>query len=101
MKNVSLDSMLEDSTDEVRLKVREIVQRSDVTHLVKFQNQMLDSSSLGESSFVIIGPGCTFKNLDAVNGKWLKDLPSQRQYPVAFYAKDISEFDSIKIGLTD
>ena len=54
------------------------------THMVVFENQQLDSSHLGERTGVFVGTNCDFKNLAQVKGRWLKDLPSQRQYPVAF-----------------
>ena len=53
------------------------------THLAKFVNQALDASACGQTTFVLVGPDCTYKTPDAVDGHWLNDLPSQRQYPVA------------------
>jgi hypothetical protein len=55
--------------------------RPETTHLVYFENTVLDSSHLGESSVLAIGPRHTYQSLTDVEGKWLNDLPSQRQYP--------------------
>lgn len=54
-----------------------------ITHLVMFECQLFDSSSFGNRTMLPIGPGRTFETLEAVQGKWLKDLPSQREYAVA------------------
>ena len=65
------------------------------THMVVFENLQLDSSHIGERTGVFVGTNCDFKTLAQVNGRWLKDLPSQRQYPVAFAAipsQEVSEF---------
>lgn len=60
----------------------------DALGIVLFRNMMMDSSSLGESSCVIVGPSNTFKSVEDCEGKWLKDLPSQRQYPQVWVSKD-------------
>ncbi len=59
-----------------------------VAGLLVFENLQLDSRELGQRTAVIYGPSCTFKSPAMVEGQHLHDLPSQRQYPVAFYAKE-------------
>lgn len=52
--------------------------------LVLFENQMLDSSALGTCTTVVVGPENTFPSVEACEGKWLNDLPSQRQHAIAY-----------------
>jgi len=54
------------------------------THLVLFENPDLRSSELGSRTCAVVGPDNTFKSPQDCVGKWLNDLPSQRQYPVAW-----------------
>ena len=53
--------------------------------LVIFECLQMDSSHLGERSCVLVGPGRGIPSLEAACEGWLKDLPSERQYPVAFW----------------
>lgn len=39
------------------------------------------SSNFGRRTAVIVGEPYTFKSVAFCEGKWLNDLPSQRQYP--------------------
>lgn len=87
MEQLSFDEITKGSREGTIDFVKKILARSDVTHLVKFINTMMDSSRLGESTFVVIGPGCTYKTLAEVKSQWLNDLPSERQYPISFYEK--------------
>lgn len=75
---------------EVRPKIVEMLARDDVAGAIGFENVNMSSSRCGERTSVIYGPGCTYKSLDDVKGKWLYDLPSQRQYPQYAYAKDVA-----------
>ena len=55
--------------------------------MIVFECLDMSSSRLGERSAMPYGPDNTIKALDDVKGKWLNDLPSQRQYPVAVWKK--------------
>jgi hypothetical protein len=61
-----------------------IAQTCDVFHdaesLVIFENQDMWSSRMGQRTAVICGPSNTYKSHRDTEGKWLNDLPSQRQY---------------------
>jgi hypothetical protein len=81
ISQISLNQMLALMDESVRDRVVALAHNPGITHLVFFENQALDSSHLGESSVVAIGPENTFKSLADIEGKWLHDLPSQRQYP--------------------
>jgi hypothetical protein len=75
--------MFEDETAKV------IIQRSKSyvsTHVVVFMNNQMDSSRTGDRTAVCVGPNNTYKTLADCDGKWLNDLPSQRQY-ANFYAE--------------
>jgi hypothetical protein len=54
--------------------------------VVVFENQMLDSSRARERSFVLVGPSNTFPSVTACHGRWLNDLPSQRQHAITFWS---------------
>lgn len=56
--------------------------------IVVFENLQMDSSRLGMRTAVPIGEPWTWKKLSDVVGRWLYDLPSQRQYPVAYAKAD-------------
>lgn len=55
--------------------------------LIVFENVDLSSSQLGARTAVAYGPERTIKSLDDAKGRHINDLPSQRQYPTAYYAK--------------
>lgn len=52
----------------------------DAEAVVHFENVTLDSSSLGAKTAVIVGPGREIDSVAACEGRWLNDLPSQRQH---------------------
>jgi hypothetical protein len=54
------------------------------TAFVLFRCEQMDSSHLGEQTVVAVGPNCTYKSPGDCEGKWLRDLPSERQYPVSY-----------------
>ena len=58
----------------------------DATHAVLFVNLDFNSSKFGAWTVMVIGPNQTYKELADVEGSHLHDLPSQRQYPVAYVA---------------
>ena len=59
-----------------------------VTGLALFENVDFCSSAFGARTACIVGPACTFKTAADCEGKWLNDLPSQRQYAQAYYEKE-------------
>lgn len=54
------------------------------THAVLFVNLDFGSSHLGDWTVMVVGPGQTYSSLAEVEGSHLHDLPSMRQYPVAY-----------------
>ena len=54
------------------------------THFALFENLDFTSSQLGRRTCIVVGPNNTFKSPQDCVGRWLNDLPSQRQYPVAW-----------------
>lgn len=83
LTELTLEHLLDRFQAQVWDKILEQAARPDVTHIVVFENQDLCSSRLGDRTALAIGPGCTYQNIDEVASKWLHDLPSMRQYPVA------------------
>lgn len=70
---------------DVEVALQEALKRkSDAVGLVLFENKMLDSSSRGAMTAMLIGPTNTYKSVEECEGKYLNELPSQRQYPVAW-----------------
>ena len=58
--------------------------KPDATGVVLFENLMMDSSSRGAMTAMIIGPTNTYKSAEDCEGKFLNEMPSQRQHPVAW-----------------
>jgi len=81
LSKISLGQMLALMDESVRGRVVALARNPGTTQLVFFENNLLDSSSRGQSTVLAIGPSCTYKTIAEVQGKWLHDLPSQRQYP--------------------
>lgn len=54
------------------------------THAIVFVNQDFCSSNFGAWSVVAVGPDCSIKTPEEIETLHLNDLPSQRQYPVAY-----------------
>lgn len=52
--------------------------------LVRFENVQFDSSAFGAATALAVGPERTRKSVVACEGQHLNDLPSQRQYAVAY-----------------
>lgn len=59
-------------------------QQPGTTALVVFENPNLDSRELGERTAMAVGPERTYESVEVCEGRWLYDLPSQRQYAGAF-----------------
>lgn len=64
-----------------------VANREGVDGVVIFENVNLDSTACGSRTACIFGPGCTIKTIEQVDGMWLNDLPSQRQYPQSYWKK--------------
>lgn len=86
MKEVTWQELFRDADPSIQVAIDEAIEIYAATHVVKFENQAMDSSSLGASTFMVVGPHCTYKTPDDCKGRWLYDLPSQRQYAVAYTA---------------
>lgn len=80
MIEMTYDELLEQFHENVHQQIKESVERNRGTHVVMAVNQQLDSSRCGEKTAMCVGPDCTYKTPDECEGKWLNDLPSQRQY---------------------
>ena len=81
VRRVDLATFLESFDPSVHERIGALLDRDGVSAVVCFENVCMDSSALGERTALIVGPSCTYKNVDACEGQWLNDLPSQRQYP--------------------
>jgi len=92
MKEITKTELLTHFDLSVQDAIDALFKRDGVSHLVEFVNVAFDSSAFGANSVLSIGPGCTWKTLAEVESKvkWLKDLPSQRQYPQYYVRKEES-----------
>lgn len=70
--------------DEVVDALRKARMTPGTAALVLSENQQMDSSSFGARTAMRVGPACTYKTWQECEGHWLHDLPSQRQYIVAY-----------------
>lgn len=68
--------------------VAALKRKSDATGIVLFENLMMDSSSRGAMTAMLVGPTNTYKSAEDCEGKYLNDMPSQRQYPVAWVPRE-------------
>ena len=88
MKEITMKELLEMFDPSVQPRIIGVVARSQATHVVVAENQQMDSSQFGLRTAMVVGPTCTYKTPEECEGKWLHDLPSQRQYFVAFAKVD-------------
>ena len=88
IKTISLEDIMRVYAVDDQEKINKLLERTDVDGLIVFENMQMDSSSFAARSVVAYGPGCTYKSPADVEGKWLNDLPSQRQHPTYFYKKN-------------
>ena len=84
MKELTMKELLEMFDEAVHGDILDAAKRFNSTHVVVFENQAFDSSAFGSRSAVCVGPNNTYKTPQECEGKHLLDLPSQRQYPVAY-----------------
>jgi len=57
----------------------------DARHIVVYEVLDFWSSRFGHRTALKVGPGCQVETLEQALQIWLGDLPSQRQYPVAYW----------------
>lgn len=89
MKEVTKEEFLSLFDPTISWKIIEAIKRyPDAVAVVRFVNMDMSSSSLGQSSALVVGPSNTFKSIEDCKGKWLNDLPSQRQYPDEYCLRD-------------
>jgi len=60
----------------------------DARYIVVYENLDFWSPRFGERSALKVGPGCQVETLEQALRIWLGDLPSQRQYPVAYWERE-------------
>ena len=63
--------------------------------MVVFECGQMDSSSHGRRTVMAVGPGKTYETLKDIEGKHLNDLPSQREYPVAYVDTEAAALNEI------
>ena len=84
MKQLDRASFLDMFDASIHDALIDAAQKPGTVALVAFENQAFDSSAFGARSALRVGDGCTYASVETTEGKWLNDLPSQRQYPVGF-----------------
>jgi len=84
MKELSKQELLAEMDVDVHPLIEKNIKKYQATHLVLFENQDMCSSSLGARTVMCVGKNNTYKTIEECEGKWLNDLPSQRQYAVSF-----------------
>ncbi len=84
----NLQAFLDQFDASVHDQLRDKLLKPGVDGLVMFENVAFDSSQCGRRTAVVFGPKCELlKSREDAEGKWLNDLPSQRQYPQNYYEK--------------
>lgn len=87
MKELTWQELLDLFDDTVHDALQKLRDSDGVDGLVVFENVNLSSSAIGKRTALAYGPDCTYHELDDVEGKYLNDLPSQRQEPRYYYRK--------------
>lgn len=88
MKRVTYTHILAKTDPENHAALDALWSSSDTDALVLFVNENMDSSQFGATSILAIGSSRTYKTIAEVDGKYINDLPSQRQYPYEYCAKE-------------
>jgi hypothetical protein len=68
-------------------------QAATARYLVLLENGQMDSSAHGHRTVMAVGPGKTYETLESLEGMHLHDLPSLREYPVAY--ADMEEVEEV------
>jgi hypothetical protein len=85
LKELNKDELLALFDESVRDALEAQMRKPGVEAVVIFECVQMDSSSFGNRTALIVGDPYTFKSVEACEGKWIKDLPSQREYAQSFY----------------
>jgi len=81
IKIITFDEVLKMFDESVHDRIRYHWDKPGTVGLVVFENMVFDSSAFGARSCLPVGEPWTYKTIKECEGKWLNDLPSQRQYP--------------------
>jgi hypothetical protein len=91
MKKLRRKEFLDEARVDFAIAIEQTISfNPGATAVVLFRNQQMDSSSFGQQTIMVVGPECTYKSVEEVDGKWLNDAPSQRQHAIAWC--DAAEF---------
>lgn len=81
MKQLNREEFLAQFDPEVHTAIITAAIKNRAIAVVMFENQQMDSGYFGERTALCVGLTCTYQTVADCEGKWLNDLPSQRQYP--------------------
>lgn len=81
---ITVPEMLDKVDADLRPRITSMLKRD--CGFVCYENIQLDSSAFGQRTFLVFGGPYSNPTLEALLTKhpWLNDLPSQRQYPIAY-----------------
>lgn len=82
VRKIAQEELLAMADPDVRDKVANLFQ--DAVGVVVFECLDMWSPQLGSRTFMCYGPGRTYQTIEEIAQGHLGDLPSQRQYPVAY-----------------
>ena len=80
---ITFDEFLSKFDPDVHDNIRRAACLPGTTHVVLFENILMDSSAFGSRTAMVVGPHRTYRTLEDAYATHLGDLPSQRKYPVA------------------
>lgn len=89
MKQITKDEFWKEFDDSVHSKLDAHWNDPETHGMIIFRNLAFDSSQFGMVTACPYGPRWTLKRWEEAQGKWIKDLPSQRQYADAYCVKEI------------
>lgn len=96
MKQITFNELLARMPEVIAQLQR---QAANAAYLVWCENLQMDSHAFGRSSVLAVGPGKTYATLEALEGKWLNDLPSERQYPTEYVDTSAVEYWTVEQGI--
>lgn len=87
MQESTIEEILMNFDEEEIEYLKQTVKDHNATHIVLAENNNMSSSAFGQKTVMVVG-GTSSYRLEECEGKWLNDLPSQRQYFTKYASTD-------------
>lgn len=88
LRCVTMECLLSKFDPSVHGAILDRIQVMQATHVVLAENLQADSPQYGRRTALCVGPECTYRTPQECEDRWLRDLPSERQYFIEYAAVD-------------